>query len=499
MSLPFSLPPDFNPAPLAAALAAGDYPTRSAREASGDSASNRIAFDVTRILRKLNTASVGNTLLRLFMLGQAEPAAEVERALPGVDVAELVKIGLLTRDGHQVSAAAMFFQFEGLWTVCDFPPETGRPEPGGDRVMGVGMSTLMLSNLTVRRGLPGSAGERALDLGTGGGYQAYLASRHATSVVATDLNPKALLYAELGARMNGLANLSYRAGSLFEPVAGQQFDLIVSNPPFAISPERGLTYRDGGETGDGIVEKVVRQATSHLAEGGFATVIGDWIHADESRWSARPRSWLEGSGCDAWLLRFDDISPADYAASWFTAHEREQKDDYGRRLDQWLEYYQRLGVAGMTRGALVFRKRSGARNWMEEDTVEFRHSEAGCSPQIQRVFAGYDLLASHASAFDLLGVRLRLAPGCELRHRLELDGGRWVIREGELRHAKGFDFVGHVDQAISALLAGCDGKRTLMESAHALADQLRADRTSVAQGVVPVMRMLLTKGFFDVV
>lgn len=493
MSLPFSLPPEFDAAPLAAALVAGEYPERSAHEASGDSASNRIAFDVARILRKLTAPSVGNTLLRLFMLGQSEPKGAVEQALPGVDVGQLLEMGFLTASGDRLSAAAMLFQFEGLWTVCDFPPEVGRPETG-DRVMGVGMSTLMLSNLTVRR-----SGQRTLDLGTGGGFQAYLASRHSTSVVATDLNPKALLYAELGALLNGLHDLSYRAGSLFEPVASTKFDLIVSNPPFAISPERGLTYRDGGEPGDGIVEKVVRQAAAHLSEDGFATIIGDWIHTDENEWSARPRNWLAGVGCDAWLLRFDTIQPADYAASWFTARERQDQEDYGRRLDEWLAYYQQLGVAGMTRGALVFRKRSATTNWVEEDTVEFRHSGAGCSEQILRIFAGYDLLASQASPFDLLGAKLRLAPGCELRHRLELEGSRWLIREAELRHAKGFDFVGHVDQAITALLSRCDGQRTLAENAQALADQLGADRTSVAQGVVPVVRMLLTKGFFEIV
>ena len=92
MNLPFSLPPDFNAAPLAAALVAGDFPTRSAQESSGDSGSKRIAFDVTRIVRKLTAPSVGNTLLRLFLLGQAEPLADVERALPGVDVAQLLAL-----------------------------------------------------------------------------------------------------------------------------------------------------------------------------------------------------------------------------------------------------------------------------------------------------------------------------------------------------------------------------------------------------------------------
>src|SRR5438270_327403 len=79
--------------------------------------------------------------------------------------------------------------------------------------------------------------DRALDVGTGSGVQALLAARHAREVVATDVNPRALAYAELNAALNGFTNLECRAGSMFEPVAGETFDLITCNAPFVVSPE----------------------------------------------------------------------------------------------------------------------------------------------------------------------------------------------------------------------------------------------------------------------
>ncbi|NRD08293.1 hypothetical protein HRF29_04940 [Rathayibacter agropyri] len=36
--------------------------------------------------------------------------------------------------------------------------------------------------------------------------------------------------------MNGIENIEFRLGSLYEPVAGERFDQIVTNPPFVITP-----------------------------------------------------------------------------------------------------------------------------------------------------------------------------------------------------------------------------------------------------------------------
>src|SRR5205814_2148722 len=98
---------------------------------------------------------------------------------------------------------------------------------------------------------------RALDVGTGNGAQALLAARHSAQVVATDVNPRALKYTQLNAALNGVANLETRAGSLFEPVAGERFDLVTCNAPYVISPETRWQYRDGGLPGDELSERVV--------------------------------------------------------------------------------------------------------------------------------------------------------------------------------------------------------------------------------------------------
>lgn len=78
--------------------------------------------------------------------------------------------------------------------------------------------------------------ETVLDLGSGSGLLALVASRRAREVVATDLDPRAVAAARFNARASD--NVRVLAGDLFAPVADRRFDLIVCNPPFyeAIGP-----------------------------------------------------------------------------------------------------------------------------------------------------------------------------------------------------------------------------------------------------------------------
>ncbi len=82
--------------------------------------------------------------------------------------------------------------------------------------------------------------DTALDLGTGCGIQALHLDAHCGSIVATDTNPRALALAAATATLNDMT-WDLRAGSLFEPVAGERFDLIVSNPPFVVGAAHRTT------------------------------------------------------------------------------------------------------------------------------------------------------------------------------------------------------------------------------------------------------------------
>lgn len=146
--------------------------------------------------------------------------------------------------------------------------------PGQSHVMPVGGATRTLAAMAAY-----GAGERVLDVGTGCGYHAILAALCGARVTATDVLARALAYARLNAALAGVV-IDFRCGSLLDPVR-ERYDVVVSNPPFVITPEaartRGVrTYRDGGREGDSLLAELVGGLGEVLAPGGRAWLLGNW-------------------------------------------------------------------------------------------------------------------------------------------------------------------------------------------------------------------------------
>lgn len=146
---------------------------------------------------------------------------------------------------------------------------------------------------------------RILDMGTGSGCIAIvLAKRLPTATVtAVDMSEAALEVARRNAVTNGVA-VEFLSGSLFTPVAGRSFDLIVSNPPYiptsdieSLEPEvRDHDPRialDGGSDGLDFYRLLVRDAPLFLTAGGWLLLeVGCGQAPDVA-------GLLRGSGCFA--------------------------------------------------------------------------------------------------------------------------------------------------------------------------------------------------------
>lgn len=114
-----------------------------------------------------------------------------------------------------------------------------------------------------------------LDLGTGCGLLALLAARRASRVVATDVVEACVSCARRNAILNGMEmRVEVRPGDLYAPVAGETFDLILTNPPqMPVPPDRHAAGEDaaaddGGLDGWTLLDGVVREAPGHMKPGG---------------------------------------------------------------------------------------------------------------------------------------------------------------------------------------------------------------------------------------
>lgn len=177
----------------------------------------------------------------------------------------------------------------------------------------------------------------AWDLGCGSGVQSAFLAQHADRVVATDIDPRALEVTAATAQANAQI-FELRLGSLFEPVAGERFDLIVANPPFVIGDTAGLTHRSSPLAADGLAAALMTGIPEHLNSGGSAVLLCSWLVTPDT--DAQERiSQLLPEGCDAWV-GIREVLPVDaYIEVWLQDAGRERdadlRDNWRVQLDAW--------------------------------------------------------------------------------------------------------------------------------------------------------------------
>lgn len=471
---------------LRARLAGAGYTTERLEEALGGGRISFGAADLAVHERRLAPGDPFSALARLFLLGLELAAAEAEEALAPVELAALVEAGWLEESDGTVRAALKLVPHGDLLIASDRDSEG---PTGPDWVAGLHPPSVTLAKLTVRRRVG-----RALDVGTGNGIQALLASRHAEAVVATDVNPRALAFAAANARLNGLENLELREGSYFEPAAGERFDLVTCNPPYVISPESRYAYRDSGLPGDTVSREVVRQAPGLLAEGGFATLLVSWAHAPDDPLGP-VEHWVEGNGCDCWLLHFGSDDPVSHAVGWLKPVARDEPERFREQLDEWLAYLDVLGVEAVAHGAVILRRRSGGSNWVRRDRVVLDRLEQA-SDHVLRVFATQDLLQALAGERELLDARFAVVESVRVEQTVGFPDGEAELLGIALTLREGLGFRTALDVHTAELLPLLEG-RTLRE---ALAERVRTlgfGEGGVAefeQAALPVVRRLLELG-----
>ncbi|GAB3712670.1 class I SAM-dependent methyltransferase [Mariniluteicoccus flavus] len=358
------------------ALADADYTVDAVLERIGEAGQRALGRNSTVAAdRHLGSAADPlATLVRLFVLQQDLPRTAVEAALPGL-VEGLMGAGVVAprlagarsenvggnarsaprlagaRSENVVAAVDVrpYGSDDGAsgWIVSDLTNGLDglQQPPREDYVLGVSPASTSLAQLTIRKPV-GSA----LDLGSGCGVQSLHLARHAERVVATDLNPRANELAAWTFALNDIA-VDQRLGSLYEPVAGERFDLIVTNPPYVMSPpgDHRLTYREGSFTADGLVEAVVRGSVDHLAPGGTLQVLGNWAIMDDGRWEQRLRSWVP-AGCDALIMERERLDPYEYIEIWLADAGLQGRPEYAARYREWLDYFAALGITGVGMG-----------------------------------------------------------------------------------------------------------------------------------------------------
>ncbi len=433
-------------------------------------------------------------VVRLWLLAVPQTEGDVDAALPRVRTSGLIELGLVEKnDGGAVAAKVDLrpYGWEGdsgadnsgsggaeLWVSSDL---AAHQQPGvlrHDHVLGIGQASTTLVQTTIRR-----HSKRALDLGTGCGIQAFHLLHHCEHVTATDISERALAFTRFNLMLNAEAlhvdpadlesRVSLRLGSLLEPVAGETFDLVVSNPPFVITPRSAgehsseqFTYRDGGLPGDDIVANLVRTLPDVLAPGGTAQMLGNWEIPAGSGWSERPASWLAGSGTEAWFIQREQVSPELYAETWLQdASEGRDRRLYRDAYAAYLEDFASRNVEAIGFGMIWLRRPLGeypgtAQTRFEEITYPI---EQPIGPHLAAAVERADWLVTD----ELSDAHLVVAEDVtEERHQRPGAEHPGVIL---LRQGAGLRRTNLLSTELAGFVSACDGELSVRQLIGALA------------------------------
>lgn len=473
-------------------------------------------------------------VLRLWLLAEAVAPEALAKALPTTGLDALAALGLIesAHDSAKVRAAvdlrpygwpgaSLAEQDTDLWVTSDLGAHQRPGVLRKDHVLGIGQASLTLAQSTIR-----AVVGRALDLGTGCGIQTFHLLHHASTVVATDISSRALAFTRFNLMLNAAAlglterdfdpknedaRISLRLGSLLEPVTGESFDLVVSNPPFVITPRhRGeasgeqFTYRDGGLAGDAIVETLVRGLPSVLAPGGLAQMLGNWevvqeeTDADDAgssvQWAVRPAQWVP-SGVQAWFIQREQLSPGGYAETWLQdASQSRDSQAYAQAYEDYLLDFASRKVVGIGFGYILLRRPESeppAAAQLESRFEEILYPiEQPVGPHLVAALERQQWLDAHQ---DILNQYLAVAEDVtEERHQKPGAEHPGVIL---LRQGAGLRRTNLLSTELAGFVSASDGELTVGQLIGALAELLERDDQDFADNLHRDVRNLVRDGF----
>jgi methylase of polypeptide subunit release factors len=448
------------------------------------------------------------TLVRCFVLGMPVPSADLTAALPTLGLAGAEALGLVVRDRGDVRPRSDLRPYAfadaagaGEWWIASDLGElaTGGPLPV-EHVLGVGGASTTLSGLLLQQ----PAGT-TLDLGTGCGIQAMHARRFSDRVIATDISERALRYARVNARLNRLDGIEFWRGSLYEPVAGERVDRIVSNPPFVITPRRddvpAYEYRDGGMVGDGIVGAVVRGAAEHLAPGGMAQLLGNWEYRrsdgldDIEDGLERAAGWAAASGLEYWIIERERQDPSEYAETWIRDGGTMPGPEFESLHGAWLDDFAERGVESVGFGYVLLRRPADG-TVPRLARAERLHGPLGETPGGLGAHLGECLAAAdRIAALDDAGLRaLRVTAAEDVTEERHHRPGAEQPTVILLRQGGGFGRVVDAGTGLAALVGAADGDLPLGVLSDAIAQLLDADPAELWDELGAAARELVAGG-----
>lgn len=281
-----------------------------------------------------------DTLIALFIDGQQISADLISKQISSSFVDAALEMGLAEKDGDLLKTSFSLFPCYGKYLVTD----QAEKNTAINQVMWLWGESYLLGGLVKR--IPR---RRGIDLGTGSGVHAILASDHCDRVVGADVSPRALAFSKFNAVLNGRNNIDFVLSDLLNWIDGT-CDLLVSNVPYApdTAAIAGDNFWSGGIEGVDLLRRVIEALPSRLDKDGTAHINSLFPNPPGTKIKDHFDHWLNGKLTDWDVL--DHTWPVPYYDDLLS------DEPYRGDKSAW-----RFGVVSMRRSS------SGQGWWKEGD------------------------------------------------------------------------------------------------------------------------------------
>lgn len=441
-------------------------------------------------------------LLRLFVVGDVIDDSALKHTFPNLGIDGAVKLELVERVTKGWRAAlsltpyrspANVAQEANWWFVSDLDDHLRQGPAATDHVMGIGSATR-----TLLATVPSERVAKSLDLGTGCGIIAHVLALHSEQVVATDISSRALRFAAINAQLNEVQNIEFRHGDLLDPVQGERFDRIATNPPFVVTPagaESHHTYRSSHRAGDTLLQELVEAAPAYLTDHGTLHALGNWEIPWGSSAEDHVSAWANRSAASAWFIERDRQTPLEYAELWARdGGVRVGNEEYAQLVESWIDDFAERRISSIGFGMLLLLAPTA------DTQPVFRYERAPGRLHRELDFGNFWLSAFRTarildSVSDAELIDQRFVKSDALREIRGLVPGTGDIVSIALAQSEPLERTLEVDTFSAALIGACDGELTPREVADALSGLLDVPEDVSLQEAARVMREFVWIGF----
>ncbi len=207
-----------------------------------------------------------------------------------------------------------------------------------------------LDSYTLARGMIRERAESTLDLCTGNGIQAIIASRHSERVTGIDINPRAINFARFNALLNQTDNITFIEGNLYDPVENEKFDRILTNPPFIPAPHQKACSHDDEKSGEVVLQRMIEGVPRHLNDDGYAQAATILLFNEGIDYINKLKGWLKNAPVQLLTAanRYRDVET--YISGYI--HMGKDFDEYSDELIEWFNSYRKNKVFKLADGII---------------------------------------------------------------------------------------------------------------------------------------------------